>query len=135
MAERPKRVRRAPDCFAFESTAISSLKPAKKKKDNSLYEVEVQEVDSDRNLVRIHYKGYSSKYDEWRSFGNADTDGEYFPFVRQEKVPVLSEESMNDKSDILRSKLYREILKKLYSGVEEGWSTNMYWNWRAGGRL
>jgi hypothetical protein len=42
---------------------------------------------------------------------------------------------MNDKSDILRSKLYREILKKLYSGVEEGWSTNMYWNWRAGGRL
>ncbi|CAB4005051.1 Hypothetical predicted protein [Paramuricea clavata] len=115
MVERPKHVRRAPDCFAFESTAISNLKPAKKKKDNSLYEVEVQEVDRDRNLVQIHYKGYSSKYDEWRPFGNADTDGKYFPFVRQEKVPVLSEASMNDRSDILRSKLYRNFFfKKLY---------------------
>ena len=80
-----------------------------------MYEIEAKEVDTNRNLVRIHYKGYGSIYDEWRPFANADTDGEYFPFVRQEKVPVVSEESVSDRSDILRSKLYREIKKKLHS--------------------
>ena len=119
MAERPKRARRTPDYFAFESSAISSSKPVKRKKDNALYEIEVKEVDRDRNLVRIHYKGYGSNYDEWRPFGNADTDGEYFPFLRQEKVPVVSEESVSDRSDVLRSKLYREIKKKLHSSKKD----------------
>ena len=62
----PKRARRTPDYFAFEFSAISSSKPVKRKKDNALYETEVKEVDTDRNLVRIHYKGYGSNYDEWR---------------------------------------------------------------------
>ena len=54
-----------------------------------------------------------------RPFGNADTDGEYFPFVRQEKVPVVSEESVSDRSDVLRSKLYREIKKNLHSSKKD----------------
>ena len=47
---------RTPDYFAFESSAISSSKPVKKKKDNALYEIKVKEVDRDRTLVRIMIK-------------------------------------------------------------------------------
>lgn len=39
--------------------------------------------------------------------------------MRQEKVPVVSEESVSDRSDILRSKLYREIKKKLHSSKKD----------------
>ena len=62
MVDKPKRVHRGPDYFGLESTAICSPIPAKKK-DNALYEIDVKEVDRDRNLVCIHYKGYSSNYD------------------------------------------------------------------------
>ena len=59
---------------------IASAKPVKKqKKDNNLYEIEVTEVDRERKLVHIHYKGYDSRFDEWRPY---DNDQEYFPFVR-----------------------------------------------------
>ena len=38
---------------------------------------------------------------------------------RQEKVPVVSGESMNDRSEILRSTLYGEIKKKLHSSKDD----------------
>ena len=43
----------------------SSKCSKKSANDNNLYETEVREVDRDRNLVRIHYKVYSDKYDEF----------------------------------------------------------------------
>ena len=89
MAERPKRNVRQPKRFdnSLEfAEVIASAKPVKKqKKDNNLYEIEVTEVDSERKLVRIHYKGYDSRFDECRPY---DNDQEYFPFVRYEKLHV-----------------------------------------------
>ena len=29
--------------------------------------MEITEVDKTRNMVEIHFKGYSEKFDEWRS--------------------------------------------------------------------
>ena len=62
MAERPKRNVRQPKRFdnSLEfAEVIASAKPVKKqKKDNNLYEIEVTEVDRERKLVHIHYKGY-----------------------------------------------------------------------------
>ena len=55
MEERPKRTLCQPIHFTKE-TCIPNSKPCKiPTKDNSLYEIEVKEVDRDRNLVRIHF--------------------------------------------------------------------------------
>ena len=52
--------------FLHLAPPIALAKPVKKqKKDNNLYEIEVTEVDRKRKLVRIHYKGYDSRFDEW----------------------------------------------------------------------
>ena len=56
MAERPKRTLRQPIRFAEEYCVPSSKRCKKPTTDNNLYEIE---VNRDRNLVRIHYKGYS----------------------------------------------------------------------------
>jgi len=34
---------------------------------DSLYDVEVVESNPANQKVKIHYRGYSSRYDEWRS--------------------------------------------------------------------
>lgn len=113
MATRPKRTLRQPDRFAEEYCVSSSKQHKKMKKDNNLYEIEVKEVDQERKLVRIHYKGYSPKFDEWRPY---DSSGkEYFPFVRQEKPHVLTTTSLPDRAEYFKDKLYRAIKRTLYS--------------------
>ena len=79
MASRPKRTLRNPrrfcDEFAAPVHSCCTSQPKQTKKDDALYEIEVSEVDRERKLVRIHYKGYESKFDERRPY---DRDGEYF---------------------------------------------------------
>ena len=58
-----KRTLRKPIRFAEEYSIPSSKRCKKPTTDNNLYEIE---VNRDRNLVRIHCKGYSEKFDEWR---------------------------------------------------------------------
>ena len=98
MASRPKRtlhkVRRFVDEFVVSDVKESVKK--RPKKDNNLYEVEIKEADRQNKRIRIHFKGYDARFDEWRSY---DQEGEYFPFVRWEKPPVLTSSSLNDKAD------------------------------------
>ena len=88
MASRPKRtlhkVRRFVDEFVVSDVKESVKK--RPKKDNSLYEVEIKEVDRQNKRIRIHFKGYDARFDEWRPY---DQEGEYFPFARWEKPHVL----------------------------------------------
>ena len=63
MAERPKRTLRQPIRFAEEYCVPSSKRCKKHTTDNNLSE---NEVNRDRDLVHIHYKGYSEKFDEWK---------------------------------------------------------------------
>ena len=93
MASRPKRtlhkVRRFVDEFVVSDVKESVKK--RPKKDNNLYEVEIKEVDRQNKRIRIHFKGYDARFDEWRPY---DQDGEYFPFVRWEKPHVLTSSSL-----------------------------------------
>ena len=120
MASRPKRTLRKPHCFCDEFAALvpsrCTSQPKQTKKDDALYEIDVSEVDRERKLVRIHYKGYESKFDEWRPY---DRDGEYFPFIRQEKPHTLTTMSLEDRSHHFTDLLYRAIKRSLYSGRKD----------------
>ena len=46
---------------------------------NNLCEIEMKEVDVVAQRLKIHFKGYEEKFDEWRPFTDAS-----LPFVRLE---------------------------------------------------
>ena len=60
---------------AIYSDEVSDSRPNIKKKsarpDKDLYEIEIKEVDRVANKVKIHFTGYSDKYDEWRPYDDA----------------------------------------------------------------
>ena len=58
-----------------------SRKHKKVRKDNGLYEIEIKEVNKEKKLVLIHYKGYDSCFSEWRPYAARSADEEYFPFI------------------------------------------------------
>lgn len=51
----------------------------KRQKDNYFYEIELKEVDKEGKRVKIHFNGFSVKFDKWRPY-----DGKNFPIVRLE---------------------------------------------------
>ena len=97
---------------------ISVGKPVKKKKmeaaDNNLYEIEIKEVDVEAQRLKIHFKGYDEKFDEWRPF----TDGS-LPFVRFEKMSQPSTNSLQERLNGFNERIYREIKRKLFSGRKD----------------
>ncbi len=44
--------------------------------EDKLYAVDVLETDSANNRVRVHYRGYSSKHDEWKDLNEVVAVGE-----------------------------------------------------------
>ena len=46
---------------------VNSCCRKEKNHPNKLHDVEIVEEDSDQERVKVHYTGYGSKYDEWRS--------------------------------------------------------------------
>ena len=54
----------------YQRKKKDSRKRKKVKKDNGLYEIEVKEVNKEKKMVLIHYKGYDSRFDEWRPVWN-----------------------------------------------------------------
>ena len=112
---RLKRVKNRPKRFVDE---ISVGKPDKKKKkeaaDNNLYEVEIKEVDIAAQRLKIHFKGYDEKFDEWRPFSN-----DSLPVVRVERMSVPSRNSLQERLNGFNERMYREIKRKLYSGRKD----------------
>ena len=68
MASRPKQTLHKVRCFVDEFVVSDVKESVKKrpKKDNNLYEVEIKEVDRQNKRIRIHFKGYDARFDEWR---------------------------------------------------------------------
>ena len=69
MAGRPKRELRKPKRlieFLRDNRPNNEKKTYKTKRDQSLYDIEVTEVDRERKRLKIHYVGYSEAHDEWR---------------------------------------------------------------------
>ena len=92
-----------------EGSEKTSPKNCEKMKatDSKLYEVEVIEIDKAANRVKLHFKGYSEKYDEWRPYDEM-------------KLPVIWFEQMSKPTDAsFDDRLHREIKRKLYSGRRE----------------
>ena len=112
---KPSRVRNMPKRLVDE---ISVEKPVKKKKteaaDNNLYEIEIKEVDVAAQRLKIHFKGYDEKFDEWRPF----TDGS-LPFVRLEKMSQPSTNSLQKRLNGFNERIYREIKRRLFSGRKD----------------
>ena len=63
---RAKRECKIPKRF-IDDFAEAKLKNYKKLKgtDRTIYPVEITQVGKARNMVKIHFKGYSEKFDEW----------------------------------------------------------------------
>ena len=119
MADRPKREIKEPKWFYNEFLAYTPVKKANpQRKDTKLYDIEVTEVDKANRRLKIHYAGYSSRFNEWRPFGD-DEGSEYFPFVCKEKLFIPSENSLMDRTQTFHGQLFREIKKKLWSGWQE----------------
>lgn len=120
MAGRPKREVRKPQRlieFLRDNRPNNEKKTSRTKRDQSLYDIEVTEVDRERKRLKIHYVGYSEAHDEWRPYDEAD--GEYFPFIRNEKLILPTQESIEDRTQCFYNTLYREIKKKLWSSRRE----------------
>ena len=49
-----------------EQTSNIALPPRSKEKPNKLYEIEIVAEDDEQEQVKVHYIGYSPRYDEWK---------------------------------------------------------------------
>ena len=68
------------------------------------------DINNAQDKVKIHYKGYGSEFDEWRS-----SCVELGLPIRLEKLRLPGEDSFEDRYNSFYDSIYREIKKKLYS--------------------
>ena len=87
MADRPKRMSRAPKRFVddFDEMGPANVgRVGKRRKiDKNLYEVNIVDVNNEWKQIKIHFVGFSEEFDEWCNY---DCERDYFPFVRLEKM-------------------------------------------------
>ena len=107
-----KREVKPPKRFVADFSSHRSQVGAKRKAakpDKTLYEIEIIDIDNAQDKVKIHYKGYGSEFDEWRSCVELGLP------IRLEKLRLPGEDSFEDRYNSFYDSLYREIKKKLYS--------------------
>ena len=85
----------------------------KAKRDNKFYDIEIEEIDNKNKKMKLYFKGYSTRYDEWRDL--EDTSTRNFPVVMLKKLEKSSEETLSECSRKLHTTLYLEIKRKLQS--------------------
>ena len=123
MAARAKRESTAPKRYVDE--VLSEMPPLKMKKaktDRKLYPVAVTDVDKIGKRMKIHYVGYSERYDEWRSYDTEDSN----PLLqRMESLRIPSSTSLEDRLELVHGELYRTIKRKLYSGRKDDPATRV----------
>ena len=116
---RSKRECKIPKRFIDE---FAEAKPKNYEKlkatDRNIYLVEITQVDKARNIIKIHFKGYSEKFDEWRP-----CDENNLPVIRLEPMWQPTDDSLSDRLQAFCERVYREIKRKLYSGRRESRST------------
>ena len=95
--------------FSSHRSQVEAKRKAAKP-DKTLYEIEIIDIDNAQDKVKIHYKGYGSEFDEWRS-----SCVELGLPIRLEKLRLPGEDSFEDRYNSFYDSLYREIKKKLYS--------------------
>ena len=103
------------------SSKLCRKKTRVKTTDRKLYPVVVTDVDKVGKRVKIHYVGYSERYDEWRACESEDNN----LFQRMELLSSPSSSSLDDRMELIHGELYREIKRKLYSGRKDDPSTRV----------
>ena len=100
-----KRERKIPKRFVdeFVETKPKNFKTIKST-DRNVYPVEITQVDKARNMVKIHFKGYSEKFDEWRP-----CDKNNLPVIRLEPMSQPTDDSLSDRLQGFCEGVYREI--------------------------
>ena len=68
-------------------------------------------MDTTRKQLKIHFVGFSHEYDGWRDY---DDKGNYFPFVRLEKMFFPEEGWLEDRANIY-GQLYRSLIPSISS--------------------
>ena len=108
---RVKRERKIPKRFIEE---FVEAKPKNYKKIKTMYRniypVEITEIEKERNMIKIHFKGYSEKFDEWKPY-----DENNLPLMRLEQMSEPTDDSLSDRLQALYQRVYRETKRKLYS--------------------
>ena len=81
----------------------------------------ITDVDKVGKRVKIHYVGYSERYDEWGACESEDNN----LFQRMELLSSPSSSSFDDRMELIHGELYREIKRKLCSGRKDDPSTRV----------
>ena len=73
-----------------------NVRQGKAERDNKFYDIEIKEIDHENKKMKLHFKGYSTRNDEWRDL--KDTGTGKFPVVMLEKLEASSEETLGERS-------------------------------------
>lgn len=84
-----KAPKRLIDELQCSQELVDKERVPKPRLDNSLYEVELKEVDREGKRFKIHYEGFSDQFDEWKP-----DDDNNFTVVRLERKFKPSELSI-----------------------------------------
>ena len=95
---------------AIERDRRNEMKVAKK--DENLYEVKIIAVDAESRLIKVHFVGWDTRYDEWK----ADADDDDFPIGKYEKLQLPLPETKDERSAMFSQELYREVKRNLRPG-------------------
>ena len=76
---------------------MSSPKDKKANTDRKLYPVVVTDVDKIGKRMKIHYVGYSERYDVWRPYDIEDSNP---AFQRMESLRIPSSTSLEDRTEL-----------------------------------
>ena len=115
-ARRSTRERRRPHYFYIEHH-IQKRKERKTYVDKNYYDIEIKEVDAKNNRMKIHFKGYDEKYDEWRDLDSDDTEN--FPVVHFHRVLNGDGGSLAERFFLVLERLRLEIKRNLKSGRKD----------------
>ena len=92
--------------FSFQRSQVEAKRKVTKP-DKTLYEIKIIDIDKAQDKVKIHYTGYASEFDKWRSCVELGLP------IRLVKLHVPGEDSLEDKSNSFYDSLFREIKKRL----------------------
>ena len=115
MASRPKRnvkeICRYEQDFSCKKSHLCPREATRNKKD--LYDVEIVERNHQRKMVKIHYVGYSTKYDRW--IPNTDGDGSLCSLAIKKKLTLPTPETLEERFTLFCQKARICIKQKLWS--------------------
>lgn len=112
MKREMKPPKRFGEDFSFQQPQVEAKRKVTKP-DKTLYEIEVIDIDKAEDKVKIHYTGYDSEFNEWRSCVELGLP------IRLVKLHVLGEDSLEDRYNSFYDGLFREIKKRLHSTMRD----------------